>query len=62
VRYAYENTLSKDLAADELRELVVHCVVHQMDAISDTKEFYGLIEQEGDFAGDFWRAVKKDVL
>jgi hypothetical protein len=54
--------MGSENAVDELRELVMHYVVHQMDAISDTKEFYRLIEQGGDFAGDFWRAVKKDVL
>lgn len=40
----------------------MHYVVHQMDAISETTEFYIPIEQGVDFAGDFWRAVKKDVL
>jgi hypothetical protein len=53
--------MGSENAVDELRELVMHYVVHQMDAISDTKEFYGLIEQGGDFAGDFWRAVNASL-
>jgi hypothetical protein len=61
VKFTYENT-SDMRVTDQLRQLVVHYVVYELDTISDKKKFYRLLGEGGDFVRDFWRMVKRDVL
>jgi hypothetical protein len=64
IRFAYsdENTMDREDDPDELRGLVLHYVVSEIDTIAEKSEFYGLIEEGGAFVRDFWRMVKKDLL
>jgi hypothetical protein len=65
VRYAYSDddlpNRSDDGTVDELRKLVVEYVVCEIDTIGKDDEFVKLMEEGGEFVGDFWRLARDNM-
>jgi hypothetical protein len=65
VRYAYSDddlpNRSDDGVVDELRKLVVEYVVCEIDTIGEHDEFIKLMEEGGEFVGDFWRLARDNM-
>lgn len=58
IHYSYENTQSSD---DLLRELLASYVELEMAVLIEAKPFGELLEEGGDFVGDFLKRVKKRI-
>jgi hypothetical protein len=62
-RYAYSDldlpNRGDDGTLDELRMLVVEYIVCALDIIGEHDEFIKLMEEGGEFVGDFWRLARK---
>lgn len=58
IRYSYENTHASD---DLLRELLASYVELEMAVLIEAKPFEELLEEGGDFVGDFLKRVKKRI-
>ncbi|KAF2110046.1 hypothetical protein BDV96DRAFT_501464 [Lophiotrema nucula] len=65
-RYAYNNDHTPDRTSfktlDQLRRLVVEYIVCEIEVIGRSAEFKELIEEGGEFVGDFWEITRKHVL
>ena len=63
-RYAYDHGSDRkpEGTIDDLRELVVEYIACELDTIGKHKEFKQLIEEGGEFVGDFWDVVRVDLL
>ncbi|KAJ4313569.1 hypothetical protein N0V94_006893 [Neodidymelliopsis sp. IMI 364377] len=63
-RYAYEHgeDRSEGGRIDELRRLVVEFIACEPKAFGRHKEFKRLMDEEGEFAGDLWDVVSKELL
>ncbi|KAH7381710.1 hypothetical protein BKA66DRAFT_418819, partial [Pyrenochaeta sp. MPI-SDFR-AT-0127] len=63
-RYAYEHGKDRedDGTMDELRTLVVEYLACEISTFGKHKEFVRLLEDGGEFVGDFWSIVMKDNL
>jgi hypothetical protein len=63
-RYAYEHgeDRSEEGRVDELRRLVVEFIACEPKAFGKHKEFKRLMDEEGEFAGDLWDIVSKELL
>jgi hypothetical protein len=63
-RYAYENGPDRSEAGtlNDLRQLVVEYVVCEIDTIGRHNRFKALLEDGGEFVGDFWRIVRRYLL
>ena len=61
VRYAYENgpDRNKKGVPNDLRELVVVYVADEVKTVGSDREFKALLEEGGEFVGDFWGLVLK---
>lgn len=64
-RYAYacEDIPSRgeDGTIDELRKLIIRYIVCQMEDMGGCDEFVELLEEGGEFVGDFWRNLTQQV-
>lgn len=58
IQYSYENTHASD---DLLRELLASYVELEMAVLIEAKPFEDLLEEGGDFVGDFLKRVKKRI-
>jgi hypothetical protein len=62
-RYAYSDldlpNRGDDGTLDELRTLIVEYIVCEIDTIGEHDEFVKLMEEGGEFVGDFWRLARK---
>jgi hypothetical protein len=60
-RYAYEYgpDRTSDEIIDDLRNLVVQYIACELDIIGKHKDFRQLMEEGGEFVGDFWGVVQK---
>lgn len=58
IHYSYENTQASD---DLLRELLASYVELEMAVLIEAKPFEELLEEGGDFVGDFLKRVKKRI-
>jgi hypothetical protein len=47
---------------DPLRELVVEYIACEIEAIGDCSEFKELLEEGGEFVGDFWETTRKYLM
>lgn len=65
-RYAYNNNHTSDRnldgTIDDLRKLVVEYIACEIDTIGKTGEFFELMEDGGEFVGDFWGVARKHLL
>lgn len=63
-RYAYEHGKDRedDGTMDELRTLVVEYIACELSTFGRHKAFLRLMEDGGEFVGDFWNIVMKDKL
>lgn len=59
-RYAYENGPDRgaDGKLDELRELVVEYMAGEVATLGKHGDFVKLLEEGGEFVGDFWALVR----
>lgn len=60
IHYSYENTHSSS-SDDLLRELLASYVELEMAVLIEAKPFEELLEEGGDFVGDFLKRVKKRI-
>jgi hypothetical protein len=64
-RYAYSDldlpNRSDDGTLDELRKLVVEYIVCEIDIIGKHDKFVRLMEEGGEFVGDFWRLARDNM-
>jgi hypothetical protein len=62
-RHAYSDidlpNRGDDGTLDELRTLIVEYIVCEIDTIGEHDEFVKLMEEGGEFVGDFWRLARK---
>ena len=58
VRYAYQNTRQED----RLRGLVTKYITTEVDTIGKSPAFHSLLEEGGEFVGDFWRLTQLHLL
>jgi hypothetical protein len=62
-RYAYSDldlpNRGDDGTLDELRMLILEYIVCAVDIIGEQDEFVKLMEEGGEFVGDFWRLARK---
>lgn len=63
-RYAYDHgpARTSDGAIDDLRNLVVQYIACELDTIGKHEEFRNLMEEGGEFVGDFWSIVQKSLV
>jgi hypothetical protein len=63
-KYAYDHgpDRSSEGVIDDLRKLVVGYVACELDIIGKHKEFKQLIEEGGQFVGDFWEIVQTNLV
>lgn len=63
-RYAYKNgpDRSESGELDGLRQLVVEYMAREADTIGENPKFKVLLEEGGEFVGDFWGLVSKYML
>lgn len=59
IHYSYENT--HHASGDSLRELLASYVELEMAVLIEAKPFEELLEEGGDFVGDFLKRVKKRI-
>jgi hypothetical protein len=64
VRYAYDNgpDRTEHGVLNDLRHLVVEYVACEVEIVGTDKEFKALLEEGGEFVGDFWGLVSKNWL
>lgn len=63
-RYAYGNGEDRrdDGTIDELRKLVVEYIADNAHVIGQSAHFFALMEEGGEFVGDFWGIVRKFTI
>jgi hypothetical protein len=62
VRYAYDNgpDRTEQGVLNDLRQLVTDYVVVEVETVGTNAEFKALLEEGGEFVGDFWGLVSKN--